>query len=412
MDATKLRIQTPRWLLPALDGQYHRYIAIHGGRGSGKSHAVAEMIIEDHLMRPNCKTICTREVQRSIKDSSFSLLKSKIESMNAGYYFEVMENEIRSKKGDGLIVFRGLQNHTSSSIKSLDGFDNSWNEESQDLSQKSLDDLRPTLRNAGSRHIFTWNPRDITDPVDALFRGNLPPKDSLVIEVNYTDNPWFPKELRDEMEYDQRRDPDKFAHVWLGKYLQNSESRVFHNWRIEEFESPPDAIHRIGIDFGFAVDPTCAVRCHIVGRKLYIDYEVYRVGCEIVDTPELIAGIPDADKWPIVADSARPETISHLMSNGYKKIYGAAKGPNSVTEGVEWLKSFDMIVHPRCKRTANELSCYSFKTDDKTGKILPILKDKNNHLIDALRYACEGVRRSQKASVNKVPEIVQTLNYW
>ena len=206
-------------------------------------------------------------------------------------------------------------------------------------------------------------------------------------------NPWFPETLRKELEYDRSRDYDKFLHVWEGGYISNSEARVFKNWTVEEFDTPDGVVHRLGADWGFASDPTVLVRCHIVGRTLYADHEAYMVGCEIVDTPSLFMTVPEAERWPIVADSSRPETISHMRKNGFPKIMPAVKGPKSVEEGVEWLKSYDIIVHPRCKHTIDELSLYSYKTDALTGKVLPVLDDKSNHVIDALRYACEGVRR-------------------
>ena len=271
--------------------------------------------------------------------------------------------------------------------------------------------LRPTLRKPGSELWFTWNPRSSDDPVDLLLRGQNPPSNAKVLQVNYMDNPWFPDVLREEMEYDKRRDPDKYAHVWLGEYLRNSESRVFKNWRIEEFEAPADATHRLGADWGFAIDPTVLVRCHIIGRTLYIDFEAYQIGCEIMDTPELFLTIPEAEKWPITADSARPETISHMRKNGFPKIMPAVKGPKSVEEGVEWLKSYDIVVHPRCVHTIDELTLYSYKTDPLTNRILPVLEDKKNHVIDALRYACEGVRRVVSTKQNNVAPLPMA-NRW
>jgi phage terminase large subunit len=231
--------------------------------------------------------------------------------------------------------------------------------------------------------------------VDVLLRGDNPPPDSVVLQVNWADNPWFPDVLRQEMEYDRRRDPGKWAHVWEGAYLSNSEARVFKNWRVEDFEAPADAVLRFGADWGFASDPTVLVRCYIVGRTLYIDQEAYRIGCEIVDTPALFLTVPDSERWPIVADSSRPETISHMRRHGFPKIMPAVKGPRSVEEGVEWLKSFDIVVHPRCTHTIDELTAYSYKIDPLTGLVLPVLDDRDNHVIDALRYACEGARRAQ-----------------
>ncbi len=405
-----LRIETPKWALPLLKPA--RYKGAHGGRGSGKSHFFGEMMIEEHILNPDSASVCVREIQKSLNQSVKRLLEGKIEAMNAGAYFEVQDAVIKNTKGKGLITFQGMQNHTADSIKSLEGYDRAWIEEAQSVSQRSLDLLRPTIRKPGSEIWATWNPREKTDPIDSLLRGDVPPTDSCILEVNFTDNPWFPDVLKEEMEYDKRRDPDKYAHVWLGAYLQNSEARVFKNWRIEEFEAPANTIHRLGADWGFASDPTTLVRSHIEGRKLYIDYEAYMVGCEIMDTPALFQTVPESEKWPIVADSARPETISHMRKHGFPKIMAAVKGPKSLEDGVEWLKSFDIVVHPRCKHTIDELTLYSYKQDPLTGKILPVLEDKKNHVIDALRYACEGARRAQNLNKTQTVNALPTANRW
>lgn len=389
---TTLRIETPQWAVPLLEPA--RYKGAHGGRGSGKSHAFAEMLIEAHILDQKRRTVCVREVQKSLSQSVKRLLELKIEQMGASAYFEVQEAVIKSRKGDGMIIFQGMQNHTADSIKSLEGYDCAWVEEAQSLSQRSLDLLRPTIRKPDSELWFTWNPANDTDPVDVLLRGDKLPPGAVVIEVNFDGNPWFPDVLRAEMECDLGRDPDKYAHVWRGGYVKNSSTRVFKNWRVEDFETPKDVIHRLGADWGFSVDPTTLVRCHIVGRTLYIDNEAYMVGCEIVNTPDLFMTVPESEKWPIVADSARPETISHMRKNGFPKIMNAVKGPKSVEEGIEFLKNYDIVVHPRCLHTIDELTLYSYKTDPLTGKVLPVLEDKKNHVIDALRYACEGVRRA------------------
>jgi phage terminase large subunit len=407
---TTLRIETPEWALPLLNPA--RYKAAYGGRGSGKSHAFAELLIEAHIMDQTSRSVCVREVQKSLAQSVKRLLELKIEQMNAGAYFEVQEAVIKSKRGDGLIIFQGMQNHTADSIKSLEGYDRAWVEEAQSLSQRSLDLLRPTIRKPGSELWFTWNPSQASDPVDALLRGEKPPPDATVLEVNFDGNPWFPDVLRQEMEYDRSRDPDKYAHVWKGGYLQNSTARVFKNWRVEEFDAPADAIHRLGADWGFANDPTVLVRCHIIGRTLYIDHEAYMVGCEITNTPDLFMQVPEAERWPLVADSSRPETISHMRKHGFPKIMAAVKGKDSVNEGIEWLKSYDIVVHPRCTHTIDELTFYSYKTDPLTSKILPVLQDLNNHVIDALRYACEGVRRAGSVTRQIAFTPIPTMNRW
>lgn len=387
-----LEIPTAAVFTPLLEPA--RYKGAHGGRGSGKSHFFADNWLDENI-RQKLDVVCLREILKSLEFSVKKLLETKIESFNAGAYFEVQDRRILSKRG-GVTIFEGMQNHTADSIKSLEDFDRSWFEEAQRASQKSLDLLRPTIRKPGSELWFSWNPEKSTDPIDKLLRGENPPPDAVVVRANYSDNPWLPDVLKDELEYDQRRDPGKFAHVWLGEYQKNSEALVFKNWIIEEFDTDPTAIIRQGADWGFSVDPTVLVQCYIVGRKLYIPHEAYRVGCEIVDTPSLFMSLPDSERWPMTADSARPETISHLRKNGFPKIVSAVKGTRSLEEGVEFLKSYDIVVHPRCKHLIDELGSYSYAVDDLTGDVLPKFADKNNHVIDALRYACEGVRRAIK----------------
>jgi phage terminase large subunit len=403
-----LNIEIPRWAVDVLT-KPARYRGAYGGRGSGKSHAFAEYIIR-RCVTNKTDVVCVREVQKSLNQSVKKLLEEKIEKLQVGQLFEVQRDQILTPRG-GRIIFQGMQNHTADSIKSLEGYDIAWVEEAQSLSQRSLDLLRPTIRKPGSELLFTWNPRFNSDPVDHLLRGPEPPPDALVVEVNYEGNPWFPDVLKTEMEYDRRRDTDKYLHVWKGAYVTNSQTRVFKNWKVEDFEAPADAIHRLGADWGFAVDPTVLVRCHIVGRTLYVDYEAYMVGCEITDTPALFFTVPESEKWPIVADSSRPETISYMKRNGFPKIMSAVKGANSVEEGVEWLKSYDIVVHPRCQHTIDELTLYSYKQDPLTGKSLPRLEDRENHVIDALRYACEGVRRAAKPAA-AVVQPLPVKNNW
>lgn len=395
-----LQIETPAVYEPLLHPA--RYKGAWGGRGSAKSHFFAGLTVEEGI-REKLDVVCLREVQKSLKFSVKKLIEAKIESMNAGLYFEVQNEQIKTRNG-GVIIFQGMQDHTSDSIKSLEGFKRAWFEEAQSASQRSLDLLRPTIRTPGSELWFSWNPSKETDPVDVLLRGESLPPGAVVVRANYTDNPWFPEELRAEMEYDKRRDPDKYAHIWLGEYQRNSEARVFRNWKIEEFERPAGTVHRLGADWGFSVDPSVLVRCDIEGRRLYVDHEAHMVGCEIDQLPDLFDRVPDSRKWFITADSARPETISYMRKHGYPKINAAIKGKRSVEEGVEFLKSFDIIVHPRCVHTIDELTLYSYKTDPLTGLVLPILEDKKNHVIDALRYACEGARKALKPPKNEAKQ--------
>ncbi len=406
-----LEIDTPRVFLPLFEPA--RYKGAHGGRGSGKSHFFADLWLDENV-RMRMDVACLREHQKSLQFSVKKLLESKIERHNAGAYFEVQDKRILSRRG-GVTIFDGMQSHTADSIKSLEAFDRAWFEEAHRASKRSLDILRPTIRKPGSEMWFSWNPEHASDPIEKLLRGDgetkpeIPASDCIVVEANYRDNPFFPKDLLKEMEWDRARDPDKYQHVWLGGYQQNSEARVFRNWKVEEFDSPAGATFRLGADWGFANDPSVLVRCFIEGRRLFVDYEAWMVGCEIDQLPDLFMTVPDAERWFITADSARPETISYMRKHGFPKITAAIKGPRSLEEGVEFLKTFDIIVHPRCPHVIDELSMYAFELDDLTGQVLPKLADKDNHTIDALRYACEGVRKAKALTARR--QVVADADY-
>lgn len=380
--------------------QPFRHLAWHGGRGGGKSRTVATLLIIAAYATHE-RVLCGRETQRSIKDSSKRLLDDEIDRLGVRAAFESTETEIRGPH-DSLFLFAGVRGNASG-LKSIEGVTTFWGDEAQAFSQASIDTVIPTIRAKGSRLIWTWNPDLATDPIDALFRSEEgPPPRSIVREINYPDNRWFPDVLRTEMEFVRSRDIDKYNHIWRGQYRQNSEARVFRNWRVEAFDSPGNVEFRLGADFGFSIDPSCAVRCWIDGTQLFVDYEAWGLQVEVVDLPTLFMTIPDAEKYWLTADSARPETISHLRKNGFPRIAPALKGARSLEEGVEFLKGYDLVVHPRCQHLVDELTHYSYKTDPLTGQVLGVLEDKNNHLIDALRYAVEGARRA----LNAKPRVV------
>jgi phage terminase large subunit len=217
--------------------------------------------------------------------------------------------------------------------------------------------------------------------------------------INYPQNPFFPEVLRKEMEYDKEHDYEKYLHIWEGEPQQLSDAMVFKGkYSVQCFETPPGTQFYYGADWGFSTDPTTLVRCFIDGRKLFIDQEAYGVGVEIDHTPDLFDTVDGSRKWKITADSARPETISYMKRQGFR-MEGAKKGKDSVIEGVKFLQGYDIVCHERCKHVAYELGRYSYKTDRLTGDVIPELEDKDNHFIDALRYALEGVRRAKPFKV-------------
>lgn len=364
-----------------------RYKVFYGGRGGAKSWAFAQALIIQALQKP-LRVLCARELQSSIADSVHKLLADTIERMGFLARFEITRQSIRAVNGTEFI-FKGLR-HNSTEIKSLEGVDICWVEEGQSVSKDSWDLLIPTIRKQGSEIWISFNPGRPDDETYLRF-VKQPPDDAVVVKVGYQDNPWFPDTLRREMEYCRRVSPDDFRHIWEGEPSILTEAQVFKGrYIVEPFDTPGDARFFHGADWGFANDPTALVRGFIKGDRLYIDRETYGVGVELDETPQLFDAIDTARKWPIKADSARPETISYMRRQGFN-ITPAKKWQGSVEDGLAVLKSFEkIVVHPRCRHTAEEFQLYSYKVDKNNGDVLPVLVDAWNHCIDAIRYALDG----------------------
>lgn len=213
----------PRAFVPLLGRS--RYKGAWGGRGSGKSHFFAELLVA-RCVAKKTDAVCVREVQKSLDKSVKKLIEGKIKSLGVSHLFRVLQTHIEGPHG-GVIIFQGMQDHTAESIKSLEDFDIAWVEEAQSLSQTSLTLLRPTIRKPGSELWFSWNPKRKADPVDVLLRGEKPPTGSVVVQVNWSDNPWFPEELRQEREDDERDRPDQYEHVWEGGYAKVTEGAYY-----------------------------------------------------------------------------------------------------------------------------------------------------------------------------------------
>ena len=197
-----------------------RYKGAFGGRGSAKSHFFAEKLIDDSLYQRGLRSVCIREVQKSLKDSAKRLIEDKLAALRLGerHGFKVY-NEVIQTPGDGIVLFQGMQDHTAESIKSLEGFHRAWTEEAQTLSARSLQLLRPTIRADDSELWFSWNPRRKADPVDAMLRGDALPTGAVVVRSNWRDNPWFPSVLEQERLDCLRTSPDQYDHIWEGGYV-------------------------------------------------------------------------------------------------------------------------------------------------------------------------------------------------
>jgi phage terminase large subunit len=367
--------------------QEARFYVSDGGRGGGRSWSFARALLIQGAQK-KLRILCAREYQNSIKDSVKRLLDDQIEALGLSWFYRSTQESLTGINGTEYL-FRGLHNNITE-IKSTEGVDICWVEEAEKVSEESWAFLIPTIRKAGSKIYITFNPYKEKDPTYQRFIVN-PPPGTVRMRAGYRENPWFPEILRAEMEHDKRTNYDRYLWIWEGEPLGISDAQVFKDkFVVEDFDTPDGVTFYHGADWGFAQDPTALIRCFISGDRLYIDQEVGGIGVDIDKTPALFDTIPTAKAWVSYADCARPETISYMNQHGYLNMKPCKKWQGSVEDGIAYLKSFDKIViHPRCKQTIEEFNLYQYKIDKQSGEILPIVVDKNNHYVDALRYALQ-----------------------
>lgn len=406
---TTARLEIPPKLIPVFTGDY-RYRGSYGGRGSAKTRTFAKMTAVRAMMFAQAgisgSILCGREFMNSLEDSSMEEIKQAIrETPWLDAFFDIGEKFIRTKDRRVSYVFCGLR-HNLDSIKSKARILIAWIDEAESVSEMAWSKLLPTVRAENSEVWITWNPEDEESPTNQRFRMQ-PPENACIVEMNYSDNPWFPDVLEQERLNDYNRlDGPTYTWVWEGAYRKNSMAQIFAGkYEVREFTHGDDWDGPYnGLDFGFSQDPTAATQCWIHGDVLYVEFEAGKTGLELDHTADYICKrIPSFDRETVRADSARPESISYLKRadpDGKRKnmpgIIGVDKGKGSVEDGIEFIKSFAMVViHPRCQETAREFQRYSYKVDRLSGDVTKVILDKFNHYIDSIRYGLEQVMKNR-----------------
>lgn len=356
--------------------------------------------------------LCAREFQNSLDESSFEEVRKAIEKHQfLKYSFDVGKKYIYGPHGNRF-YFAGLSRGLDT-IKSKASIGVAWVDEGEGISDASYRKLFPTVRGDlpdlgfKSEIWIGWNPESLDSPTHTRFRVNTP-DNCRIIKLNHRDNPWFPDSLRDDMRHDFRVDADMAAHTWEGELITRSEAQVFNGkWKVDRFEVM-DADGKTGegwegpyqgIDFGFSTDPFAAVRLWIKGKDLFVEYAVTKLRLENDDTATWVnRKIPRFEKYVIRADSAEPKSISYLARKGLPRIQAAKKWPNSIVQGVKYMRTFEnIIIHERCVDLIKEARLYSYKIDKRTEDILTDIVDANNHCWDASRYAISPMIHESEA---------------
>lgn len=369
-----------------------------GGRGSGKTRGLAKRsalrIYQLAELGVEGVFLASREHLNSLDESSMEEIKAAIRSEPwLADYFDIGEKYIRTKNRRISYAFAGLR-HNLDSIKSKARIIGNWTDEGESVSEVAWRKLIPTLREEGpgwvAENWISYNPESPESATHRRFVAS-PADDCVVTDINWSDNPWFGGLLNATRLEDQRLRPETYDHIWEGAFLTLTEAQIFSGkFEIAEFEPEADWDGPYqGLDFGFAQDPTAALRTFIHDRKLWIRNEAGKTKLELDATAGFITErIPGFEDHVTRADCARPESISFLARHGLPRIAAAPKWAGSVEDGIAFIRSFDRImIHPDCPQTGREARLYSYKVDRLTGDVTTNIVDANNHFIDAARYA-------------------------
>ena len=374
----------------------NRYKVMYGGRGGAKSWSIARALIL-RAYSEKLRILCAREYQTSISDSVMSLLVKQISELGLTAWFSVTKTKITSLTTGSEFIFKGLH-FSIDEIKSTEGIDICWVEEAQVVSKRSWDVLRPTIRKEGSEIWVSFNPELETDPTYKMFiTENLP--DSWVQKVSWSDNPYLSTALEAERRISLENDPEAYDWIWNGNPRKISRESIFGDRLIVmTFERPQDIKMFYGIDWGFFPDPMVLIEFFVVDDCLYINDESYSWSTSpdesfdvlYTKVPGVISGTD------VVADNARPEMIKQVRKSAIAagkmiSIREARKWPGCVEDRIGFIRGFKQIfVHERCDHFKREAPLYKYKTDLKTGEILPVPIDKHNHGWDAIGYGLDG----------------------
>lgn len=386
--------------------QPSRYKGAFGGRGSGKSHFFAGLLVEDALRNKGLRAVCVREVQKSLKESAKRLIEDKLRSFGLGEAdgFKVFREQIETP-GDGLITFQGMQDHTAELVKSLEGFHRAWVEEAQTLSERSLTLLRPTIRASSSELWFSWNPRRKADPVDTMLRGDALPTGATVVRANWSDNPWFPAELEQERLDCFANEPDQYEHIWEGGYAAVRSGAYFakalatarKDGRIGRVPADPLMSKRAFWDIGVR-DATAIWIAQFIGHEIRVIDYYEAVGQPLGYHLEWLrsSGHGSATCY-LPHDGARHDAVTairfedHIRAAGFEVVTVPNQGRGAALKRVEAARRLFPSIwfdEARCAAGLDALGWYHEKWDEERNIGFGPEHDWASHGADAFGLMC------------------------
>lgn len=388
----------PIYLKHQLKNQ-NRYQIYYGGSSSGKSFSLAQRTVLD-VLNGKRNYLIVRNVQNTIRRSCLNEITKAISSFKVADYFDINKTDltITCKLNKKQILFAGLDDPEKiKSITPIDGvITDIWVEEATECDYKAIKQLDKRLRGrskAKKRLTLSFNPilRDhwLYKEYFSIWEDDktyVEKEDVSILKTTYKDNQFLTDD--DIKALENETDPYYYKVYTLGNWGTLG-AVIFKNWKVKDFSDIEKTFdnYRHGIDWGFADDPFAYIKSHLdkTRKKLYICDEIEAIGLLNEESAPQVKEKAGTSK--VICDSAEPKSIAEFK-NLRVNAKAAKKGPGSIEYGIKFLQGLEIIIHPRCQSFRNEISKYKYK-EDKNGNILPIPVDKDNHLIDALRYSLE-----------------------
>lgn len=378
-----------------------RYRVCKGSRASKKSKTTALWIITNMMDYPEANTLVVRKTFRTLKDSCFTELKWAVHRLKVDAWWEFKESPLEAtyKPTGQKIYFRGLDDPLKVTSITVDVgvLCWAWLEEAYEvMKEDDFNILDESIRGECPEGLFkqwtiTFNPWNEHHWLKKRFFDN-PDDNTLALTTNYKCNEWLDAADIKVFEDMKKRNPRRYAVAGLGGW-GIVDGLVYENWKeeafnIEEVRSRPGIVSAFGLDFGYTNDPS-TLFCGLLDQKskqLFVFDEMYAKGMSNKRIADTIKDM-GYGKEHIVADSAEPKSIDELKSLGLR-VKAAAKGKDSVKNGIQWIQDLEIIIHPQCVNFITEISNYTWDKD-KFGSKLNVPIDDFNHLMDAMRYALE-----------------------
>ena len=383
--------------------QKQRYTVVYGGSGSGKSYALAQLMIYKALKEKR-RILVIRKYATTLKDSVFDLVVNTLKNWELYNYTKINLSTYTITLPNGsVLLFKGLDDQEK--IKSIYDITDAWIEEATELTEDEFTQIDLRIRSmANNQQIFcSFNP---VSKANWVYKKWFAPEaikndNTFILRTTYKDNRFLPDEYIKSLEEKQLTNPTYYKIYALGEFC-SLDKLVYTNWRLGTVEDKSNFKLAIGLDWGYSNDLTALTIGYIDQENMifYIDDS----WCSTSKTNKEIAEVikyKGLSKSLIIADSAEPKSIEELKREGIYRIRPSVKGPDSIIHGIQLLQQYKLVVNPNCTEVITELENYSWKKDKKTNEYINEPIDDWNHHLDAIRYSLQCVDTHKLQSMSK-----------